>query len=1156
MKIATRSEDQDQDSLLGRVADEYADRLAHNERPSVEEYARRYPALADELRRLLPAIEAMCALSQFSVEDVGSAFDGGTRPIARSLGEFRIRREIGRGGMGVVYEAEQSSLQRQVALKVLPFAAVVDPRRLQRFKNEVRAAACLHHPNIVPVFAVGCEGGVHYYAMQYIDGLTFEQIIRQLAPAAGDLPVTGAPGIDSGSLASAGQVHTPTTATPPDPRGSITSPLCPTHPLATFSTAASRNGKQWFLAVARLGVQAAEALEYAHSVGIVHRDIKPSNLILDQHGNLWITDFGLAQIESEGSLTMTGDLLGTLRYMSPEQARGDYRSVDHRADIYSLGITLYELLTLEPAFTDSNRQELLRRVAADDPRPPRAIAPAIPCDLETILLKAISKDPATRYSAAGRMAEDLRRFLQDEPIAARRPSWRERAAKWVRRHPSLATAVATCTILLGLASVIATLVAVRHAHLSALQRIEVNRRISESMSAAGGIYEQSRLAAVPNITLWGKAREFARRAETLAESEFADPTWLPRVETLLGQLDEQEANQRLLAHLDDANATQLRDKEVARIRIELGREAYDAAFRQWGIAPDLVLPEQASARILAQPPPVQGEIIGNLDRWLGLEYFVGVNADSQRRAWLQTVLAACDAAGDDAAVWRDRLRQTHLTPNDDTLFQLAASVDYHAQPPYSLLLLGEELCRRKHLEEGIEVLKVAQQWHPGDIWLNYSLYMWLGTTRPPRHEERHQYAAAAAAICPDNPHVQLIVGHALWAAGRTAEAAQCYRTLVERFPADVNAYAYLAERLVELGDIEAALKTGLAGQWVNPKSPLIFLALGNVYYAQGDSKAAVDANRKAVELKPDFVEAHSNLGRSLATLGDLDAALASFKRSVELMPEYWGGHYNIGYVLGIKRDMNGAIAAYRKAIELNPEFADAHGNLGLALFFDGDLDAALASTQRAIELKPLFHTTHLNLGTILAEKGDLTGAIAAYQRAIELMPDDESSRARATMKLVTLLLRQGDEQQALSALERVPESRIAEVHNDLAWEFATCLEPRQRDPRRAVEFARQAVQREPGHGEFWNTLGVAHYRADELQDAVNALERSVELSQGGHVWDWFFLAMAHGRLGHVGESRRWFDQAVAFLDQQQPPPADLVSIRTEAAQVLGKELSP
>jgi eukaryotic-like serine/threonine-protein kinase len=193
--------------------------------------------------------------------------------------------------MGVVYEAEQSSLQRRVALKVLPFAAVVDPRRLQRFKNEVRAAACLHHPNIVPVFAVGCEGGVHYYAMQYIDGLTFEQIIGQRAPAA------------------------------------------------------------------------------------------------DEHGNLWITDFGLAQIESEGSLTMTGDLLGTLRYMSPEQARGDYRSVDHRADIYSLGITLYELLTLEPAFTDSNRHKLLRRVADDDPRPPRAISPAIPRDLETILLK-------------------------------------------------------------------------------------------------------------------------------------------------------------------------------------------------------------------------------------------------------------------------------------------------------------------------------------------------------------------------------------------------------------------------------------------------------------------------------------------------------------------------------------------------------------------------------------------------------------------------------------------------------------------------------------------------------------------------------------------------------------------------------------------------
>jgi serine/threonine protein kinase/Tfp pilus assembly protein PilF len=1142
---------------IARLCEEISDRLRHGEAVDLNAYASHWPQYAAELRQMMPAMQMMAGLKGLAPPDaaapaVESAVAG------KTLGDFRLGHEVGHGGMGIVYEAEQISLRRRVALKVLPFASMVDPRRLQRFKNEVRAAACLNHPNIVPIYAVGCDGGIHYYAMQFIEGLTLEQIIQRLATSGRDSPAT----VDSSTFPE-GSSHTTPMLTdacdaPPRPLVSMTSSVALTPPLASFSAVGSRNGRQWFHAVARLCAQAADALEHAHSVGIVHRDIKPSNLILDENGNLWITDLGLAHIESEGSLTMTGDLLGTIRYMSPEQARGDYRSVDHRADIYSLGITFYELLTLEPAFSDSNRHELLRRVTADEPRSPRAISSAIPRDLETILLRAISKDPAKRYAAAARMAEDLRHFLQDEPITARRPSWRERAVKWGRRHPSLATAIATCAFLLVLASVIGLLITARSAQHFARQQVDVNRRIGESLSAATGFYEQSRLAIIQDITLWARARELTRFAETLAAGEFADPTWLPRVQALMAQLDEQEAIQRLLSRLEDANATQLREKELSRIRIELGRETYDEAFRQWGINPDMVAPEQTSDRILAQPQPVRRLIIGHLDRWLGLEYIVGVNADPQRQAWLQAVLAACDAAGDDAAIWRAKLRQAQLAPNDDALFELATVVDYQSQPPYSLLLLGEELCRRKHLQEGIQVLKAAQQRHPGDIWLNYALYTWLGTTRPPRHEERYQYAVAAAAIFPDNPHVQLIFGHSLWAAGRIEEAVQYYRTVVERFPADINAYAYLAERLAEMGDVEAALKIGLAGKQVDPKSPLIFLALGNVYQAQGDFQGAVAANRKALELRPDFVHAHSNLGRSLTTLGELDAALVAFEKSVELMPEYWGGHYNIANILGAKGNTEGAKASYQKAIELNPDFPDAHVNLGRLLLTTGDLDAAVAATQRAIELKSpqSLHLAYLNLGTIQVEKGDDKAAIAAYQQAMELLPNHEAFITSVTICLVPPLLRQGEDQQALSIIGKVSESRITSVYNGVAWELATCLNTQQRNPTRAVEFGRQAVQREPNNRDCWNTLGVAHYRADELQDSITALDRSVELSKGGDASDWFFLAMAHGRLGHAQEARRWFDQAVAFVEQMDRPRDDLALARTEAAEVLGIEQLP
>ena len=336
--------------------------------------------------------------------------------------------------MGVVYEAVQISLGRQVALKVLPFAAALDGKQLQRFKNEAQAAAHLHHTNIVPVFAVGCERGVHYYAMQYIDGQTLAAMIRELRQLTGLETVdrTDAAGLVaklaselvSGHWAPARRgtkqeqptgPYAPPSQAPEAPANETTPP-----PVAP-STERSTKSQAFFRTVANLGVQAAEALEYAHQLGVVHRDIKPANLLVDVRGNLWITDFGLAHCQSQAGLTMTGDLVGTLRYMSPEQALAKRVVVDHRTDIYSLGVTLYELLTLEPAFKGGDRQELLRQIAFEEPRPPRRLNGAIPRELETIALKAMEKNPLERYATAQELADDLRRFLMHEPIRARRP---------------------------------------------------------------------------------------------------------------------------------------------------------------------------------------------------------------------------------------------------------------------------------------------------------------------------------------------------------------------------------------------------------------------------------------------------------------------------------------------------------------------------------------------------------------------------------------------------------------------------------------------------------------------------------------------------------------------------------------------------------------
>jgi tetratricopeptide (TPR) repeat protein len=393
--------------LVGQVADEFTRRLQQGERPDPEAYARRHPHLAALLREVLPALQLLGAPAE-----AGQC--AGVPEPAGALGDFQLLREVGRGGMGVVYEAEQISLRRRVALKVLPFAAALDPRHLQRFKNEAQAAAQLQHAHIVPVHAVGVERGVHYFAMQFIDGQSLAEVVAALRGAA-------APG-------------------PAD-----------TTPAAALATARSAGGGAFYRQTARLVLQAAEALDHAHQQGIIHRDVKPGNLLLDAAGHLWVADFGLARCGTDPGLTGTDHLVGTLRYMSPEQASARRALVDHRSDIYSLGATLYEALTLQPAYPALDRAELLRQIAEGDPRPPRRIDPAVPAALETVVLKAMAREPEGRYATALELAADLRRFLEGRPVLASRPGWRERALRWAGRRRRAVAAGAAGLVVAGAA---------------------------------------------------------------------------------------------------------------------------------------------------------------------------------------------------------------------------------------------------------------------------------------------------------------------------------------------------------------------------------------------------------------------------------------------------------------------------------------------------------------------------------------------------------------------------------------------------------------------------------------------------------------------------------------------------------------------------------
>ncbi|MBI4584917.1 MAG: VCBS repeat-containing protein [Planctomycetes bacterium] len=438
---------------LDALMESFAERRRRGERPSIEEYAAKHPDLADQIRALFPGLALIHDRPPETAGGEMAAVLAGPLPAAgeesRRLGEFRLLRVIGRGGMGIVYEAEQEPLKRKVALKVLPFHAHMEERFLERFRREAQAAAKLQHPGIVPVYGLGEEEGVPYYAMQFIDGLGLDKIVRGVKrliskggpPAAGgesesdDLSSTLAMSLITGRF-EAGDLK------PSGDSAAVREEL-KASPLRTPSAAAEL-APAYYHGVARLGRQAAEALHCAHEAGILHRDIKPSNLLLDRQGRIWVTDFGLAKTEAGEDLTRTGEVLGTLRYMAPEQFRG---RPERRSDVYSLGLTLYELAALEPAYAESDRGELVKRVLEGTPTLLRDRRPGLPRPLEAIVLKAIQKDPELRYATASELAEDLRRFLAGEPVLARRKRLLAGASRGARRRAGLAAAAALVALL-------------------------------------------------------------------------------------------------------------------------------------------------------------------------------------------------------------------------------------------------------------------------------------------------------------------------------------------------------------------------------------------------------------------------------------------------------------------------------------------------------------------------------------------------------------------------------------------------------------------------------------------------------------------------------------------------------------------------------------
>jgi tetratricopeptide (TPR) repeat protein/tRNA A-37 threonylcarbamoyl transferase component Bud32 len=995
------------ESLVGRVADEFLARQERGELPDPEEYAARHPAAADLIRRTLAALRAAAgSLGGRAAPAVHPSVDA---PAGnRLLGDFLLGRELGRGGMGVVYEAEQVSLRRRVAVKVLPFAAVMDPRQLQRFRNEALAAAGLDHPHVVRVHAVGCDRGVHFIAMQFVDGRPLSDLIRERRGEGGTAVAAPVGHLDS--TRSLG-----TQSSGPD-RESVVSEQPPgASARAPTDAAYARQVAEW-------GAQAAEALEHAHSLGVVHRDVKPGNLLVDARGNLYVADFGLAKLGgADVGVTGTGDVLGTPRYMSPEQAAAEHGLVDPRSDVYSLGASLYEMLTLAPAFDGNTAREVLRRIVEEDPTPPRQLDRKVPRDLETVVLKCLEKDANRRYLSAKALAEDLRRFLAGATVrATRRTRW-ERMGRWVSRRPRT-VAAAVVVLMLGLV---------------ALEYWNRERTLADesAIQAANEAAELLRQGRYP---------------EALANTR--------RAEDRLPRYGNKEVRERVRLIAADATlADALVEASLAATGVGLNGSGFDRrapvplfreAFVRYGL--DVLDGDEQQAAEALRRSSVRPAVATALWEW-------GLIESAETRDRLLRLADAADPEPEGAAA---RFRRQPL----DQVRVSAAALRAESLPISTLVVIAKIFLAVELLNDAERLLLKALEAHPGDFWANALLgdvYRRMGAShahnalryytvaralRPlsaathlhvghvlsqglKKHEEAIVSFREALRLKPDYVDAHHQLGCTLNDLGRRVEGIASFREALRLKPDFVPSLNNLGGALRDLGKHEEGIASLREAIRLDPVYAGAYANLGFALHVVSKSDEASMCYRAALRINPNLVVAHNGLGVVLAKLDKRDEAIACYRAALRLDPDYTLAHYNLGVEFRRQGRCKEAIECHRAAIRLNPNYAEAYAELGIALRELGRRQEAVACYRAALRLKPDYTVALSSLGAVLYELGRQDEAIACYLAALRLEPDN----AETHYNLGVILRELGRHDEAIAcnraALRLEPD--FAEAHNNL-----------------------------------------------------------------------------------------------------------------------------
>jgi len=1056
---------------IGEILREVCDRRDRGEEVERDALLQAHPELAEALRARLAALDAL-----------EEALGGSARGPPARLGDYRILRTLGRGGMGVVYEAEQLSMQRRVALKVLAPAFTTTPQSVKRFQREAKAAGRLQHTNIVPVYALGREGGHWYYAMELVEGRSLREVIDDCKAEAG-----GAAG----------------------------------------STAA----KERFGGLAEMFAGVAEGLALAHGEGIIHRDVKPSNLLVAADGVLKIVDFGLARLTDGGaSLTATGDILGTPAYMSPEQAAARM-PLDERTDVYSLGATLYECLTLSPPARGKTLAEICSNIVHSEPPPPRYLDRRIPRDLETIVCRAMEKEPGSRYATAGELARDLRRFIEGAPIRARRIGLAGRAWRRVKRHKVRSALVAAIVLLAAVAGTFAW----RSDQAAARWRaVEYERLLAVGQEAAAGSLVRTFEAGRAPMRLESGA--YARSVLTQAIDLVPDR---PEAYWLRALVPGREIDERLgdigaalargfparafhltRAHLlaaagQQAKAEKDRDRATAmpegtpveayfeaELAFAAGERGRAARLLDRAIAgspqgsPGMRLALLRRARLRRRDEDFSGALedvyalrsLGEggvvLDvRIASLWKRLGNNeaAQEQWRAILERTAAMPEAFADLCEACRIT---TELEWRDEALRKAPASLESAAllcERAVSLRTAGS-------LDAAVQACERALALDADRPFTNYIYAFVLQDL-----DRREQALAAfdrAIELDPRSVGARVSKGIALARWGKAARALAQFDRALELDPTAAVAHANRGATLSNwLGRHEEALVALDQALALQPRDAHARFNRAVVLENLNRFEEAEAGYRRVLKDRPAFAEALYGLGDLLRKLKRYAEAREALDRSVTASPNLAPAWFNLGMVLSAQREWKQARQAYERCVALDPKRAMAHINLGDVLQRLGRHEEARAALLLALKLGP-DALAYSNLGVVHAKMGKPREALKAFDAALAIDPSHQKALLNRARTLDLMGKRLGARRAYAKAVELHPQS--AHAHHERA-----AFLQRARRFEAAVEAYGRATDLDPKR--LWSHLNRGTILVNRLQryeDALAAFDQAVKAAPG------------------------------------------------------------